>query len=603
MLDIKNIEINKNEDIFLVINPELYDPKSLNKYNKFLFIYKDIKKLHSESEWDNYNYTLLDKVYVPHNIISFHYNLVHEYFEKSLKILADKLNLLHKTNYDLEYWRCIVGPWLQLCIHVFYDRYNTVAKLNENYSKIICRSSKFPEYFCLAKDFDSFCTIINDNKYNEYIYYFIFNERKNNVVFDETITKEFFNSNEEERDSSSFELKTKISLKNILIYIVYLFSRIFSRYIFINSYIPNLKNLYLSLFSFPFFSNKELHFKSDRVIDFDKRRKLKTIHSEDEFLNILFKFISKQLPKCYLEHYSLARKKALSYYPLWPKIIVTANSHYSNEFFKIWAAEKRFKYSAKIIICQHGGYYGLGKLKTLEDLEVTISDYFISFGWIDAYKKNIIPLSTPKLTSFANELLKKEKKVILLVHLNMIKYQYYFCSWTSGELFYDYLNCQSNFLNNLNELAFNDITVRIQDTEFGWNLDKYYKNKFPNVQVYKGNRTFIDHLSEVKLVLVTYNATTLLETLSSNIPTVIFWDAEYFALRDEVNEYFEEFKRVGIFHTTPESAAIFVNQIYDNIDFWWNTSELQSIRLKFCEKYARTSDNWLSEWSNLLKNL
>ena len=56
-------------------------------------------------------------------------------------------------------------------------------------------------------------------------------------------------------------------------------------------------------------------------------------------------------------------------------------------------------------------------------------------------------------------------------------------------------------------------------------------------------------------------------------------------------KYFEEFESVGIYHRTPESTAEFINKIWDNVDSWWNSLEVQKAREEFVEVYCRKVNN------------
>ena len=53
-----------------------------------------------------------------------------------------------------------------------------------------------------------------------------------------------------------------------------------------------------------------------------------------------------------------------------------------------------------------------------------------------------------------------------------------------------------------------------------------------------------------------------------------------------VGDIFEELEKVGILHKTPESAATQVNNIWNDIDSWWFSSEVQSIRKEYCRLFA-----------------
>ena len=64
-----------------------------------------------------------------------------------------------------------------------------------------------------------------------------------------------------------------------------------------------------------------------------------------------------------------------------------------------------------------------------------------------------------------------------------------------------------------------------------------------------------------RLSVCTYNATTVLEILVSNFPTIIFWNPTLFELRDSAQPYYDELRKASILHDTPESAAIKVNEV------------------------------------------
>ena len=61
--------------------------------------------------------------------------------------------------------------------------------------------------------------------------------------------------------------------------------------------------------------------------------------------------------------------------------------------------------------------------------------------------------------------------------------------------------------------------------------------------------------------------------------------------------------RAGILHDTCESAANKVNEIYEDPMSWWMSDKIQEAREQFCYRFARTSDNWVSEWNDKIKNL
>jgi putative transferase (TIGR04331 family) len=105
------------------------------------------------------------------------------------------------------------------------------------------------------------------------------------------------------------------------------------------------------------------------------------------------------------------------------------------------------------------------------------------------------------------------------------------------------------------------------------------------------------------LFIGTYNATTYLETFSANYPTVLFWNPNHWELRPSAKPFFDELRKVGILHDTPESAAEKVNEIFKDPQSWWNQIEIQEILNDFNYHFLRTSDNWLHEWKHEFQDI
>ena len=88
------------------------------------------------------------------------------------------------------------------------------------------------------------------------------------------------------------------------------------------------------------------------------------------------------------------------------------------------------------------------------------------------------------------------------------------------------------------------------------------------------------------LLISGWNTTAYLETMMSNIPTLIFWDPKFFEIRKDAKELFEELKKVGIFHDNINSAVTHVKNVWRDIDLWWNLPDVKLARDHFTTNYA-----------------
>ena len=103
-------------------------------------------------------------------------------------------------------------------------------------------------------------------------------------------------------------------------------------------------------------------------------------------------------------------------------------------------------------------------------------------------------------------------------------------------------------------------------------------------------------LEESNLCICTNNATTFLETLASNYPTIIFWDNALFEIREDAVNKMKLLEDAGILFYCPIKAANKVNDISKNIDKWWKEPALQKAVKVFTNTYALTSNSWIFEW-------
>ena len=90
--------------------------------------------------------------------------------------------------------------------------------------------------------------------------------------------------------------------------------------------------------------------------------------------------------------------------------------------------------------------------------------------------------------------------------------------------------------------------------------------------------------------------------MSSNIPTVAFWDPTYFEIRDDFKYIYDLLSECKIIHDNPDSASDF-DMVYSDISSWWTHPSVQSARMEFCRFHAYKSKTWIRDWSSLLRSL
>ncbi|MDC0206576.1 LIC12162 family protein [Nitrospinae bacterium] len=529
-------------------------------------------------------------------------------YEHCLPMLSDRLNKIHNVTHSTRYWRFIVGPWLFKLIGVLYDRYLSIceAEKSQKVTNVLLPNPNSTDW--VARDYSEFSyRIDNSDPFNQYLYSEII--RFSGNLFYETIDTPV--SNPCKAPGSGLKKFPVKVVKKIL----YSFSRLvpkkINRVIFVQSHIRpiELACLQLSIGTVPN-PGPPLISPKKTVVDPKVRKGLVMHLGRGSFEELLSKIIPVQIPTVYLEGYSDMRKKALKVYPKKPKLIYTTNAVYGDEGFKFWAAEK-LNSQTKLITSQHGGGYGIMKFSSFEKHKIKLSDRTFTWGWDQTFtweweesnSSRLVPMASGQLISRTKNLKANMKGNILWLGMCIPRYFSNFFSQAVGPQVTNYLMDQKRFADSISDEVRSLLKYAIYPSDYNWGQKERLAEMCPSVKVCKGGGDFYKKLNEARLCIATYNATTYLETFSANFPTLVFWNPEYWELRPSAQPYFDELREVEILHDTPESAASKANQIFRNPLAWWQSAAVQKVRKRFCNQYARTSPNWVSEWGAEIKKL
>jgi len=88
-------------------------------------------------------------------------------------------------------------------------------------------------------------------------------------------------------------------------------------------------------------------------------------------------------------------------------------------------------------------------------------------------------------------------------------------------------------------------------------------------------------LKKSELVIINYVSTAHLETLHSNIPTLIYWAPHRFVIDENYEEVLKGLEKVGILHYRIDTLIEKLNEINNDVLSWWLKPSLQIERLNF----------------------
>lgn len=528
------------------------------------------------------------------------YNYLKNLHERLLTELVIKLNETHNVSLSSRYWRILIGPWLGYFVQSLFDRWTMIEHVCNHYNVTGLQTLNTPIEQIIPNDKSHFMNLLQDDLWNE-------------AICSELIQK-FFDVPTVDASLSRSNLKPSSLLKvgrihenivaNKKLSWISSFSKLQGLFtkeneaFFLSTYLPRSYNflLQIKLGQIP----KEWKSCPTPSINIDlKRRKWQLGNSnETKFERVVRLMIPKHIPRLYLEGYSdLNRLINTLPWPQKPRAIFSSNSWSHDDIFKGWAAEK-VEEGAKLFLGQHGGNYGTALWNFTEDHQLDVADTFISWGWGNNNPK-IKPALNLKTVNRRQKW--NEKGNLLLVCMTLPRYFYNSFSGPVASQTLNYLNEQFQFALALQTKIRHKLIVRLNYHDFGWCQHQRWQEQCPDVKLDDGLTKMSALISNSRIFVSTYNATTFLESLSMNVPTIIFWNPEYWELRKEAIPYFNRLKEVGIFHHSPESAAEKVALVWDEVEIWWDQPDIQKARKYFCHQFSRTVDNPLEILKKILQ--
>lgn len=530
--------------------------------------------------------------------------IIFKLYNNILIELSNDLNKIFKKNLNKKSYELIMGYWLIQFIAVVFDRYSNLLNAYKydsnlkliNFSnlklKLISNNSGNSGRL-FANDFWNYVLYIKISKLSKLI-----NFKIDSFVLDKKLLEE-----SEEDISVNYKLKKnkyKNYLKSIIGNITHFFSK--SNNVFLYNALP-LKyhiKLYKKFKSFPTLNwiQNSFNFHEDKKL---RENILSTNQKEaDDFQNILKILIKLCLPKIYLEGFNLVYEYVDQLkLPKNPKIIFTNNSHFKDDLFKFWSAKKIEK-NSKLLISQHGGgpFY---KFSGANYFETRVADLYLCSGIGNSIKKNIKAMFS-NLNYKIDEKSYDKKGIALYALVTLPRYSTDLRSAPLSTNMIDYFDFNYKFYLNLNKEIKKNLYVRVYPKgDYDWMQKERWKDKFRDVKLDLCQSTMEKMIQKSRIFISSYDATTYNQTLSANIPTLMCWDPKLWKTIENSKSIFSDLKKNQIFHDTPTSASKFINTIWDNIEEWWNSKEVQNTRNNYCELFAYRVNKELDILTNIFE--
>ena len=516
---------------------------------------------------------------------------VDKVYEEILSRLSVDLNLLHQTSYNREFWQILLAPWLQEYVKIMYDHYSVLKEV----------FSLYPNIKTIAVD-SSMCVVPNDSyefallagsdaSYHLYIISRLIEDIDSSKIVS---TREYpCSASMQEHRRGNFKrcvLKIKNGLRNKIAQS--------SQLLLQTAYFSPSQQMKLWLFSFGKIGFSNLDVKTNLYsIDPELRRNLIfELSSKDEFVRTIARLLPNDIPKVFTEGFHDLLNTAKQSYRKLFKTIISANAWWTNEVFKAYVGICKNE-GSRLFGIQHGGSGTVNYENN--SFEWKILDRFYTWGW-ESKRGKLQIVRAPAVKMVGAKKNKKGNAKILFI--NTVPSTFTIAFAKTGLYQRMYYADEIKFVDSLSDFVKEHLVLRPY-RNFGNATDRY-RERFPEIPIESLELNYMKSISKARMCVFDHlPSTTMLEALSKGIPLLLFWRHEFEDYTEEAEPIFEDLKKVQILHNSPESAAMLLNEICNDIEIWWNEPERQKAVHAFRDKFAYVPKNALKWWLNEFKEI
>ena len=283
-----------------------------------------------------------------------------------------------------------------------------------------------------------------------------------------------------------------------------------------------------------------------------------------------------------------------------------------NGFFVSVAARLAGK---EIIGVQHGGHYGyIEDMSLAAQFEYYFYDKFLTWGWdrIDDHlpQCKTIPLPSPKLSEkplsadyFSHDINQRD-----ILFFSNLFHRFPHIS-TCGQSRPDFIDEISSSQEQLIQALANE-ALTISHKPFSMRFVDLYPDHFRRLEQKGGNYYQLlksvhkgitsEYIKTCKIIIWDQIGSGTLECLTSEVPTMIFWQRIYSHESQDARTLVANLENVGVVHRDPIKMSKEIKLYLKDPKGWMENPERQLAIKAFCQKFALVDEKWDRQWKQWL---
>ena len=561
------------------------------------------------------------------------YALLSDFHERLLLKLSSVLNKVHGMDEEVRYWEIVLGPWTLTYASVVFDRWEIARMILQTYPRI-----KLGE---LSADSDEY-----PYGYREFVLGAANEDMMNQELLERAIRSQALPGQvlwrkiepdlvQRTEQQVLQEVSNSASVR-VLLPLMLLMRRSFQSFLkgvqrfflrnnflrflqpqvlFVNSYFPRsfLLGLQLRIGQMPYsdLSTFPVAPRNQSLSANQLRLRLEEIVPifSTEFTSPweihAWESLGRWLPTSAVEDLGFYKDFA-SKHCIRARVAVTSNAHWTDEGFKVWAAES-VRRGMSLVIAEHGGGfpikdYCFGWEERISDVCIkNLASYHPKHVRLRLPKYVLVPMKTA-LGAASGRRLRKSKGLLVVPFIGY-RYTLRANSQIKSHQRVDSFHLTATALNLLSDAVGHQVTIKDKNLTgsareiLSADFFKVYSKRPVAVSVGKLGPA----LDSAKLVLCTYPESNFAEALMSGVPVVLLYDENVNVSHAIAQCTIVLLKRARIIFTDPEEAARHIDSVWSCPEEWWESEEVVHARDAYLFAQLVAEKKPMESWASMLR--